>query len=49
VEIQVAGKSERTEVRVQTGGGETTFSVNLAERPVRVVLDPRDSVLAVKQ
>lgn len=49
VEIQMAGKSERTEVRVQTGGGETTFSVNLAERPVKVVLDPRDSVLAVKQ
>jgi hypothetical protein len=33
---------------VQTGGGETTFTVNLSERPVKVVLDPRDSVLAVK-
>jgi len=47
VEIQVAG-GPVTQTRVQTANGETTFSVSLKQRPVRVLLDPRDSVLAIK-
>jgi hypothetical protein len=49
VEIQPAGKGERLEIRVQTGNGEASFQATLAARPARVALDPRDSVLAVKQ
>jgi hypothetical protein len=48
VEIQPPGRGERTELRVQTGNDEATFSLTLAQRPVKVLLDPRDSVLAVK-
>jgi hypothetical protein len=48
VEIHLAGKGERIERRVQTGEDGATFEVTLADRPARVLLDPRDSVLSVK-
>lgn len=48
VEIALAGNADRIESRVQTGDGEARFEVTLPERPARVALDPRDSVLAVK-
>ncbi len=49
VEIHVPGRAEPVEVRVQTEDGVATFSVPVAQRPTRVVLDPKDSVLAIKQ
>ncbi len=48
VEIQVPGRSDRLVTRVQTAGGETAFSVPLSQRPTKVQLDPKESVLAVK-
>jgi len=48
IEIQLQGKADRLETRVQTAGGEAPFSMTLQARPTRVVLDPKDSVLAVK-
>jgi len=48
VEIQFPGRTEKTETRVQTADGEAAFSVALKLRPTRVVLDPRNSVLAIK-
>jgi hypothetical protein len=49
IEIHVPGRAEPVEVRVQTEDGEATFAVPVAQRPSRVVLDPKDSVLAIKQ
>ncbi len=48
VEIQFAGRRPKIETQVQTANGETAFSVPLPLRPSRVLLDPRDSVLAAK-
>jgi aminopeptidase N len=49
VSVQTAAGGPKTETRVQTANGETPFSVSLKQRPSRVILDPRDSVLAIKQ
>ncbi|MBI3666691.1 MAG: hypothetical protein HY236_10795 [Acidobacteria bacterium] len=49
IEIQLAGTGEKIELRVQTADGEAPFSLMLDQRPSRVALDPKDSVLAIKQ
>ncbi|HYM13698.1 MAG TPA: M1 family aminopeptidase [Bryobacterales bacterium] len=49
IEIQLPGRAKSIETRVQTAGGETSFSLPLPQRPARVALDPGNSLLAVKQ
>jgi len=46
IEVQLPGRAERIETRVQTTNGEAAFSLVLEQRPTRVLLDPRSSVLA---
>jgi hypothetical protein len=48
IEIHVPGRGEPVVTRVQTVNGETAFSMVLAQRPTRVLLDPRESALAIK-
>ena len=48
IEIQFAGRRPKIETQVQTASGETAFSFPVELRPTRVLLDPRDSVLAIR-
>jgi aminopeptidase N len=48
VEVHFPGRHEKTETRVATANGEVQFSLLVPLRPSRVLLDPQDSVLAVK-
>jgi hypothetical protein len=49
IEIQTPGRGGRAEMRVPTATPEARFSMTLPQRPTRIVMDPHDRVLAIKQ
>ncbi len=48
VEIHLPVRGEKIDTRVPTANGEAQFTILLPQRPTRVLLDPKDSLLAVK-